>query len=183
MKSETFGDSRMQPIVNRIGFCNGLIQKLDETIYISIARMRGEILKVSNEFFKDMTNKPEIYDHLEYIKDESYLMTIVKKDGKTVPQGSTGELQIVTMSFLMALSKCSGRTTPIVMDTPTTNLDLIHSQGIERSLKSIPNQVLFLAQPAESTDHFVDGVKDIIAKKFETVHDANDNAIIQEVSI
>lgn len=183
MKRETFGDSRMQPIVNRIGFCNGLIQKLDETISISIARMRGEILKVSNEFFKDMTNKPEIYDHLEYIKDESYLMTIVKKDGKTVPQGSTGELQIVTMSFLMALSKCSGRTTPIVMDTPTTNLDLIHSQGIERSLKSIPNQVLFLAQPAESTDHFVDGVKDIIAKKFETVHDANDNAIIQEVSI
>lgn len=183
MQRESFGDSKIQPVINRIGFCDGLIKKLDEIISISISRMRDEILKVANDFFKNMTNKPEIYDHLEYIKDDSYLMTIIKKDGTSVPQGSTGELQVVTMSFLLALSKCSGRTTPIVMDTPTTNLDLIHSRGIERSLKSIPNQVLFLAQPAESTDQFVEGVRDIIAKKFETVHDAKDNAIIQEVPL
>ncbi len=183
MKREPFGDSSIQSMINRIGFCNGLIEKLDRTMSASISRMREEILKVSNDFFKDMTNKPEIYDHLQYIRDDSYLMTIVKKDGKTVPQGSTGELQIVTMSFLMALSKCSGRTTPIVMDTPTTNLDLIHSKGIERSLKSIHNQVLFLAQPAESTENFIEGVRDIIAKKYETVHDEYDNATIEEVTI
>ncbi len=183
MMREPFGDDRIQSMVRRIGFCDGLIEKLDKTVSASISRMREEILKVSNDFFKDMTNKPEIYDRLQYINDDSYLMTIVKKDGRTVPQGSTGELQIVTMSFLMALSKCSGRTTPIVMDTPTTNLDLIHSKGIERSLKSIHNQVLFLAQPAESTENFIEGVKDIIAKKYETEHDEYDNATIKEVAI
>ena len=183
MMREPFGDSSIQAMVKRIGFCDGLIKKLEMTMSSSISRMRDDILKISNDFFKDMTNKPEIYDHLQYTGDDSYLMTIVKKDGKTVPQGSTGELQIVTMSFLMALSKCSGKTTPIVMDTPTTNLDLIHSKGIERSLKSIHNQVLFLAQPAESTENFIDGVKDIIAKKFETVHDEYDNATIEEVAI
>lgn len=180
MQKDAFGDAQIQPILNRIGFCEKMIGILEETITLGIIRMRDEILEISNKFFKDMTNKPDIYDHLEYIDDNSYLMTIIKKDGNSVPQGSTGELQIVTMSFLLALAKCSGKTTPIVMDTPTTNLDLIHSQGIERSLKAIPNQVLFLAQPAESTEHFIDGVKDIIAKKFITVHDANDNAIIEE---
>ena len=181
MKRDVFGDDSMRPIIARVEFCDSIIKKLDGVISSSIARMRGEVLRISNKFFKDMTNKPDVYDHLEYISDESYLMTIIKKDGRPVHRGSTGEVQIVAMSFLMALSKCSGRTTPIVMDTPMTNLDLIHSQGIERSLKSMPNQILFLAQPAESTSHFVDGIKSITAKTFMTVHDENDSGIIKEV--
>ncbi len=183
MKGSTYGDEEMSATINRIEFCNGLVSKLDSVVTNSIRRMRDSILRISNEFFKDITNKAEVYDHLEYVADDSYLMRIVKKDGTYVQHGSTGELQIVTMSFLMALSKCSGRSTPIVMDTPTTNLDVIHSQGIERSLKKIPNQVLFLAQPAESTDQFVEGVRDIIAKMYTTKHDDMDNAVIEEVEL
>ena len=182
MKREAFSDSDMKTIVNRIDFCTGLISKLGDIIQTNIGRMRSELLSTSNQFFKDMTNKPDVYDHLEYIQDNSYSMTIIKKDGTSVPQGSTGEWKIVMMSFLMALSKCSGRSTPIVMDNPTTDLDSIHSKGVERSLKSLSSQVLFLVQTADNTDLFIDTVKDITAKRFKTIHDSQDNGMIEEVS-
>ncbi len=183
MQREGFSDSEIKVMVNRISFCDKMIRVLDDVIKSNIAKMREQILEESNKFFKDMTNKPQIYDHLEYVQDSSYLMVIVKKDGTKVPLGSTGELQIVTMSFLMALSKCSGKTTPIVMDTPSTNLDVIHSQGVQRSLKTIPSQIIFLAQPAESTDKFIEDLKDITAKIFEVEFDEHGNGNIKEAKI
>lgn len=177
------GDEKLQDLTKRIGFCESLIAKITSVIDQSVCRMRGKILEVSNNFFLDMTNKADVYDHLEYVNDKSYQMHIVKKDGDIVSAGSTGEVQIIAMSFLLALSQCSGKSTPIVMDTPTTNLDDVHSQGIERSLKSIPNQVLYLAQPAESTEQFIESVKPITAKIFFTKHDEHDNGIIVEVDL
>lgn len=181
METKSGINEELSSLIKQSELSKKLIEKIESITITCINEIRNDILLESNAFFKDMTNKSDLYDRLEYVDDASYSMKIIDKHEKDVENISTGELQIVAMSFLLALSRCSGKTTPIVMDTPTTNLDDMHSEGVERSLAKLPNQIIFLAQPNEASDKFIEGIKRITARRYTTEFESRESAIVKEV--
>jgi DNA sulfur modification protein DndD len=127
---------------------------------------RNLILEKSNKLFMEITNKPEEYGGIDFESDDSYAFVIKAKDGNIVTNPSKGEKQILAMSFLLGLSRYTGKNSVILMDTPVASLDDVHSGGIGRALANLDNQVIFLAQPQELQGDIYKNMLPSIAKEF-----------------
>lgn len=134
---------------NSISCASSLAESLDKALKLGIESKRNMILKKSNELFLEITNKPDEYAGISFESDESYAFVIKKTDGEPASKLSKGEKQVLAMSFLLGLSQYTGRNNVIVMDTPVTSLDDVHSAGVGKALANLKNQVIFLAQPQE----------------------------------
>lgn len=183
IRNDSTIDTKISRLTKEIERCTSIEKTLEKVIESSISDKRSEILERSSKIFIGMTNKPDIYDHLVYESEDSYSMQIIKKDGRVAPNISTGEKQIVAMSFLLALSQTSGKHTPILMDTPITNLDDIHSKGISNILGKMNNQILLLLQPMERGEELMNNLRTIMAKEYEVEMVDCGSGIIREVTI
>lgn len=150
----------------RIIYVSNLVGLLEEALDTSTKSKRDLILNKSNKLFMEITNKPEEYGGIDFESDDSYAFVIKTKDGKIVTNPSKGEKQILAMSFLLGLSRYTGKNSVILMDTPVASLDDVHSEGIGRALANLDNQVIFLAQPQELQGDIYKNMLPSIAKEF-----------------
>jgi DNA sulfur modification protein DndD len=160
-----------------------IIDGLDRIINKGIEKKRADILRFANEVFEQITNKSGVYSGLEYANENTYSFLIRKKNGKIAYNPSAGESQVVAMSFLIALTKCTGSASPILMDTPLAKLDQVHSANIGDALASLDNQILFLAQPSELSVSVRESLMRSVAKLYESDVSGNNEAILREVKI
>ena len=159
-------DTNAARITGNINYISKLSGQLDEALEIGTKSKRDKILKKSNELFNEITNKPDEYKGIDFEDEESYAFIIKTKDNNPVTNPSKGEKQVLAMSFLLGLNQYTGRNNVILMDTPVTSLDDIHSAGIGRALANLDNQVIFLAQPQELAGDIYKNMKPSVAKKF-----------------
>jgi DNA sulfur modification protein DndD len=158
-----------------------IVDGLERVIEKGIRTKRDSILRNANTVFKKLTNKSNIYEGLEYESDKTYAFAILKKSGGRAKNPSAGETQVIAMSFLIALTMCTERNSPILMDTPLAKLDEVHASNVGDMLASLDNQILFLAQPMELSPHVMEGLKRSIAKQFALKLTDDNNAEILEV--
>ena len=88
------------------------------------------------------------------VDKETFEISLIGADSIEIPRESlsAGERQIFAVSMLWALGKTSGRSLPMVIDTPFSRLDLRHRRAIiEDYVAAASHQVILLCTDTEMT--------------------------------
>ncbi|MDZ4386585.1 MAG: DNA sulfur modification protein DndD [Moraxellaceae bacterium] len=104
--------------------------------------------------FNRLIRKSEFVSSVR-IDDTTFQVTLITESGTEIPRTtlSAGEKQVFAIAMLWALAKTSGRSFPIIVDTPLARLDSEHRTAIiERYFTEVSHQVIVL-----STDTEIDG--------------------------
>lgn len=115
----------------------------------------------ASQIFGLLTNKPEEYDRIEI--DEQFNVSVVDKHNDIVKRTtlSTGEKEVVALSFILGLKKGSEKIAPLVLDTFFTNLDGTHTKNIVKALPSFADQIILIL-----TDSEYETLKSIVTSSF-----------------
>ena len=106
---------------------------------------RQEIEKVTKEVFSKLAWKKD--DHFkDVLLDQSFRLEVIDRWGTPTRQElSAGERQILSLSFITALSRLSGEEAPLVMDTPFGRLSGNHLSAVAENLPELtPQLILFV---------------------------------------
>lgn len=101
------------------------------------------------------------------ISADTFQATLIGKDGAEIPRArlSAGEKQVFAIAILWALAKTSGRSLPVIIDTPLARLDSDHRAAIlERYLPEVSHQVVVLSTDTEVDEDMVGQLSDFVAK-------------------
>ncbi|MDD0841177.1 DNA sulfur modification protein DndD [Pseudomonas sp. Gutcm_11s] len=84
---------------------------------------------------------------------------------------SAGEKQIFAISILEALARTSGRSLPVVIDTPLGRLDSVHRRKlVENYFPKTSHQVIILSTDTEIDCAFYEGLKSNISHSYHLVY-------------
>lgn len=108
--------------------------------------MRQKIQSEASSIFTKLTTE-EDYSGLRI--DGNYYLNIVDDKDRVISRRSAGADQVVTMSLIGALARCSVEEGPIVMDTPFGRLDRGHRNKILRWVSTLGGQAVLFVQSGE----------------------------------
>lgn len=105
---------------------------------------RIEIEKATKDVFSKLAWKQDHFQDL--ILDENFRLEVIDRWGTPTRQElSAGERQILSLSFITALSSLSGEEAPLVMDTPFGRLSGNHLSAVAENLPDLtPQLILFV---------------------------------------
>ena len=121
------------------------------------------------ECFNMLLAKKDLFEDVK-VDRESFRFTLLDGIGKEVQKSnlSAGERQIFAIAMLWALSKCSGRELPMIIDTPLARLDENHRRKIaEKYLPSVSSQVILLCTDTEWTEEIEQILTPLASRRFE----------------
>ena len=101
------------------------------------------------------------------IDDVTFQATLVGESGDEVSRVrlSAGEKQVFAIAMLWALAKTSGRSLPVIIDTPLARLDSDHRTAIlERYLPEVSHQVIVLSTDTEIDENMAETLVPFIAQ-------------------
>ncbi len=109
--------------------------------------MRAQVQDKATEYLGILTSEPEIYGSVEISSD--YQIRIKSPEGKLLQIANAGHKQILTTAFVSAMAAVSTQTTPFVMDTALSHLDIENSRQMLEWAKYVNQQVILLVTPKE----------------------------------
>jgi DNA sulfur modification protein DndD len=141
-----FADADLDTERARKDLCDQLRALFAAAVDAYRERLRANVEKDATALFLKLTSEPD-YKGLSI--NESYGLTIVHKDGSTIPVRSAGAEHIVALSLMGALQRNAPLRGPIVMDSPFGRLDDAHTKKVVQSLPNMADQVLLLVYESE----------------------------------
>lgn len=108
------------------------------------------------------------------IDASDYSLKITKPDNSTINAKtlSAGERQLLAVSILWALAKCSGKKLPTVIDTPLGRLDGPHREKVVSNyFPKASDQVLIFSTDSEITNDFYHNLKKYISSEYSINYD------------
>lgn len=103
------------------------------------------------------------------IDESTFVVKLLDQRGNDIPKArlSAGERQIFAISMLEALGKASGRSLPIIIDTPLGRLDSKHREKlVESYFPRASHQVIVLSTDTEVDQRFYDGLRPSVSHAF-----------------
>lgn len=103
------------------------------------------------------------------IDSTTFHVTLIDDDGTQIEKKSlsAGEKQIYAIAMLWALAKTSGRTLPMIIDTPLGRLDSKHRAAIvERYLPEASHQVIVLSTDTEIDETMATSLEEHISHSY-----------------
>ncbi len=123
-----------QEFVNKSIFVNQAVDSLSEIKQNILEQVRTETERRLEQYYNDLIWKDEDY---KITLTENYEVELFNQHGrKNIGSLSAGEGQVLALSFMAALSKISGFSAPIVIDTP---LGRISSDPKRLIAQNLPN--------------------------------------------
>ena len=119
-----------------------------------LQRHLGRLETFILESYRALLRKQNLVSEVR-ICPETLTLTVVDRRGEPITSSrlSAGERQLLATSILWGLAKASGRSLPVVIDTPLGRLDASHRRNlIEHYFPNASHQVILL-----STDEEIDG--------------------------
>lgn len=113
------------------------------------------------ERFRHLARKEDLVERIE-IDDQTYALRLYDGDGRSLDhrQLSAGEQQLLAVAFLWGLADASGRSLPVVIDTPLARMDSHHrTHLVERYFPSASHQVILLSTDVEIDQHYTARLK------------------------
>jgi DNA sulfur modification protein DndD len=107
------------------------------------------------------------------IDPTSFEVVLIDDEGLTLRKDelSAGEKQIFAISILEALARTSGRSLPVVIDTPLGRLDSIHRKKlVENYFPKTSHQVIILSTDTEIDYAFYEGLQGSISHSYHLVY-------------
>jgi len=154
----------------RIELINTLSQLFDEAISIYTEERKKDVEKEATEIFRMLRSKID-FDSLSI--NDNYGLSIITTTGESLNKSewrSAGEEQLVAISLIGALNKCSQIEAPIVMDTPFGRLDLKHGGRVMTFLPKMSNQIILFATDREVRDEDLSHLKGYIKSDYTLEH-------------
>lgn len=123
-----------------------LYDLMGQSVDVYRDRLRNKVEANASAHFRDLTTEPD-YSGLRI--NDSYGLSILHKDGSTVPLRSAGAEHVVALSLVAALQNNAPLRGPIIIDSPFVRLDAQHKSKILKSLPGLASQVLMLVYEDE----------------------------------
>lgn len=134
------------------------------------------------ESFSRLARKQDI-DLSIKIDSSSYNVTLVDKTGSFVNKNelSAGEKQIYAIAILEALARTSGRSLPVIIDTPLGRLDSHHRRNlVEHYFPNASHQVLILSTDTEIDKSFYQALSPSISHGYHLTFDPDSRSTSEE---
>ena len=128
----------------------------------------NQLAETITECYKLLANKKTLIDHITMGSADLSLMYI-DKNGENVPKEklSAGEKQLMVISILWALAKCSKKKLPVIIDTPLSRLDSAHRTSlITTYFPNASDQTIILSTDTEIDDRYYKLMKEDVGDEF-----------------
>lgn len=142
-------EEKYDVLAKKISFIDDAEDEMEEIRAEILNEVRNETQEYLNLYFNDLIWKDENYD--VELTDEYQVKVYGPSGEKKLGSLSAGERQVLALSFMSALSKISGFSAPLVIDTP---LGRISSRPKRRIAQNLPDyledtQITFLMTDEE----------------------------------
>jgi DNA sulfur modification protein DndD len=142
-------EEKYDVLAKKISFIDDAEDEMEEIRAEILKEVRNETKEYLNLYFNDLIWKDENYD--VELTDEYQVKVYGPSGEKKLGSLSAGERQVLALSFMSALSKISGFSAPLVIDTP---LGRISSRPKRRIAQNLPDyledtQITFLMTDEE----------------------------------
>lgn len=108
------------------------------------------------------------------IDPETFALSLYNRDGREIaPEWlSAGERQLLVVAILWGLARASGRSMPVIIDTPLGRLDSEHRDNLVQSyFPNASHQVILLSTDEEIVGHRLSALDPYIGHKYRLVYD------------
>jgi DNA sulfur modification protein DndD len=113
--------------------------------------MREKIQDKTKEIFKKLVWKDSHFQDIKLGPD--FNLEVIDRYGYSArPELSAGERQVLSLSFIMAMSRISDEEAPLVMDTPFGRLSSHHRNAITEHLPVLADQLVLFVTDEELRD-------------------------------
>lgn len=113
--------------------------------------MREKIQEKTKEIFKKLVWKESHFQDVKLGSD--FNLEVIDRYGYSArPELSAGERQVLSLSFIMAMSRISDEEAPLVMDTPFGRLSSHHRNAIAEHLPVLASQLVLFVTDEELRD-------------------------------
>lgn len=113
--------------------------------------MREKIQEKTKEIFKSLVWKESHFNDIKLGPD--FNLDVIDRYGQSArPELSAGERQVLSLSFIMAMSRVSEEEAPLVMDTPFGRLSSHHRNAIAEQLPKLVDQLVLFVTDEELRD-------------------------------
>ncbi len=122
------------------------------SMYQSFANeMRIKIEAKTKEIFKQLVWKESHFQDI--LLDTEYNLEVIDRYGLPArPELSAGERQVLSLSFITAMSRVSEEEAPLIMDTPFGRLSSQHRNSITEQLPLLADQLVLFVTDEELRD-------------------------------
>lgn len=113
--------------------------------------MREKIQEKTKDIFKKLVWKESHFQDIKLGPD--FNLEVIDRYGYSArPELSAGERQVLSLSFIMAMSRISDEEAPLVMDTPFGRLSSHHRNAITEHLPVLADQLVLFVTDEELRD-------------------------------
>lgn len=159
-------EEKYEVLAKKIAFIDDSEEEMQEIRAEILKEVRTETEEYLNQYFNDLIWKDETYD--VELTDEYQVKVYGPSGEKKLGSLSAGERQVLALSFMSALSKISGFSAPLVIDTP---LGRISSRPKRRIADNLPDylqdtQITFLMTDEEYSQEVQARLKPSIAHEY-----------------
>ena len=154
----------------------GLAQNAKDVLKEFSTRARIEKLKeLESQFYTSFNGlaRKEDRNLSIQIDPNSFEVILIDDEGVMLRKEelSAGEKQIFAISILEALARTSGRSLPVVIDTPLGRLDSVHRKKlVENYFPKTSHQVIILSTDTEIDYAFYEGLQGSISHSYHLVY-------------
>jgi DNA sulfur modification protein DndD len=124
---------------------------------------------IAQEMTRAVQNMAHRSDYFHKVEiSPSGELRLLSRDGRNMRELdlSAGEKQIFTQALFAAVAKVSGRTFPLVIDTPLGRLDEEHRLNVLRHLADREGQVILISTNTEVVGPYLEAIRPKIAKAY-----------------
>ena len=122
--------------------------------------------------YKLLASKKTLIDKI-LMNEETLDLKYINFEGDEVEKASlsAGEKQLMVISLLWALAKCSKRKLPVIIDTPLSRLDSNHRETLIKSyFPNASEQTIILSTDSEITSDYYMMMKENVGDEFTLVY-------------
>ena len=144
-------EKREQLLSKKLELAQRSADAIGEMYQIFADDMRGRIEAKTKEIFKQLVWKDSHFQDIRLGPD--YNLEVIDRYGLPArPELSAGERQVLSLSFITAMSRISEEEAPLVMDTPFGRLSSYHRNSITTYLPELADQLVLFVTDEELRD-------------------------------
>lgn len=156
-------------LVTEASLLSALRSLFDASIAKFREQMRVDVALEATAIFRRLTTEPK-YRNLHI--NENYGLVIEDDEGRQIRDRSAGAEQVVAMSLVGGLNRCTRREAPMLIDTPLGRLDRGHRKNIIAFLPELSKQVIVLPHSGElNREQDLESVRSKISREYLIVRD------------
>lgn len=159
------------PSLKRAAMAEKIAGVLDLIATDAVPTQIGAVAEAMTAAYKSIAHKGQSIDRIDIDKDCNVRM--LAKSGRDVREvlPSAGEKQIFTQALITAVIEVSGRSFPMIVDTPMGRLDEDHRKNVLKHLTKGGNQVILLSTDSEVVGEYHDVIRDRVLKTYVVQHE------------